>query len=78
MQLNTRVPVYKKTKRAEIEWNSWRKGYDALLRPTELRADELAEATNIMLIGSGVPTGRWGSSKYFSENSTGSIRGIGS
>lgn len=78
MQLNTRVPVYKKTKRVELEWNNWRKGYDALLRPTELRADELAEATNIMLIGSGVPTGRWGSSKYFSVNSTGSIRGIGS
>ncbi len=29
-----------------------------------------------MLLGSGVPTGRWGTSEYFSINSTGSIRGL--
>lgn len=29
-----------------------------------------------MLIGSGVPTGRWGTSEYFSINATGSIRGF--
>lgn len=77
-QYNSRPVPYKKTPRIEIEWNNWRAGYDTLLRPTELRPNELAEATNIMLIGSGVPTGRWGLTKYFSVNSTGSIRGLGS
>jgi hypothetical protein len=30
-----------------------------------------------MLVGSGVPTGRWGTSTYFTVNATGSIRGFG-
>lgn len=30
-----------------------------------------------MLIGSGVPTSRWGTSQYFTANATGSIRGLG-
>ncbi|MCC7571455.1 hypothetical protein KO465_09100 [Candidatus Micrarchaeota archaeon] len=48
-----------------------------MLRPTELKNNELAQADNVMLIGSGVPTGRWGTVKYFSVNATGSIRGFG-
>lgn len=30
-----------------------------------------------MLVGSGVPTGRWGISTYFTVNATGTIRGLG-
>lgn len=30
-----------------------------------------------MLIGSGVPTSRWGISQYFTANTTGSVRGLG-
>lgn len=76
-QLNTRVPAYQKKKDIIVEWNNFKKGLNLLLRPTELGRDELAQADNIMLTGSGVPTGRWGSDTYFSVNATGSIRGIG-
>lgn len=71
------VPKYKKRQDVTAEWNTFRKGLNLLLRPTELGRDELAQADNIMLTGSGVATGRWGSESYFSVNATGSIRGIG-
>ena len=58
------------------EWKSFRKGLNLLLRETELDNEELALADNIMLVGKGVPTGRWGTSKYFAANATGSIRGF--
>jgi hypothetical protein len=74
---NTRKPKYKKTKVLKAEWDNFRGGLNTLLRPTELDQDELAESSNMMLIGSGVPTGRWGTIKYFAANATGSIRGIG-
>ena len=35
------------------------------------------KAENIMLEGAGVVTGRWGTAKYFSVGSTGTIRGLG-
>lgn len=74
---NTREPPYKKRKDAGAEWNTCRKGLNLLLRPTEIGRDELAVADNIMLVGSGVPTGRWGTEVYFTANVTGSIRGFG-
>ena len=70
-------PPFKKRKEIDIEYDNWRGGYDSLLRPTELKDNELAQADNIMLKGSGVPTGRWGQSKFFEANATGSIRGFG-
>lgn len=73
----TRPPKYKPSKKIDVEWENFRKGLNQLLRPTELGRDELAVADNIMLVGEGVPTGRWGTSVYFSANATGSIRGIG-
>src|SRR5690606_10459980 len=42
-----------------------------------LGRDEYAQGDNIMLIGSGVPTGRWGTSTYFEANATGTNRGFG-
>ena len=75
--LNTRIPAYRKNKDIVAEWDNFRKGLNLLLRPTELGRDELAQADNIMLTGSGVPTGRWGTDNYFSVNATGSIRGLG-
>lgn len=74
---NTRPPAYKPTKPSVAEWKSFRKGLNLLLRPTELGRDELAQADNLMLKGSGVPTGRWGTATYFTSNSSGTIRGIG-
>lgn len=73
----TKEPVYKKRKESEAEWTTCRKGLNLLLRTTELKRDEMAKADNIMLVGSGVPTGRWGTDLYFSVNATGSIRGFG-
>lgn len=75
--INNKTPSYKPRKSLEISWNDFRGGWNPLLRPTELKDNELAQADNIMLIGSGVPTSRWGTSHYFSANATGSIRGIG-
>jgi len=75
-QLNTNIPAYKRRKDLEAEWRTFRKGLNLLLRPTELGRDEYAQGDNIMLIGSGVPTGRWGTSTYFSVNSTGTIKGF--
>jgi len=73
----TSIPPYKPQKDAEAEWNSCRKGLNLLLRPTELGRDELAKADNIMLVGSGVATGRWGTEVFFTANTTGSNRGFG-
>jgi hypothetical protein len=73
---NTKVPSYKKTKDLDAEWSTFRKGLNLLLRPTELGRDEYAQGDNVMLIGSGVPTGRWGTADYFTVNATGSVRGF--
>jgi hypothetical protein len=73
----TKEPPYKKRPDAEAEWSSCRKGLNLLLRPTELGRDEMAKADDIMLVGSGVPTGRWGTEVYFTANVTGSNRGFG-
>jgi len=75
--LNTRIPKYKKSRETKAEWNNFRKGLNLLLRETELGRDELSKAENIMLEGAGVVTGRWGTAKYFSVGSTGTIRGLG-
>lgn len=76
-RFNTRTPAYKKRKDVTAEWKTFRKGLNLLLRPTELGRDELAQADNVMLTGSGVITGRWGSDDYFTVNATGSVRGFG-
>jgi hypothetical protein len=75
--LNTRIPQFKTRKGVDIDWNEFRGGWNPLLRPTELKDNELAQADNIMLAGSGVPKGRWGTSKYFVANSTGTVKGLG-
>lgn len=76
-QFATGIPPYRPRKSLSAEWQSFRKGLNLLLRPTELKRDEYAIGDNIMLIGSGVPTGRWGTSTYFTINATGAARGFG-
>lgn len=75
--LNTQAPPFKPRRSIEAEWDTWKKGLNLLLRPTELGRDEYSTGDNIMLVGSGVPTGRWGTSPLFTVNATGSIRGLG-
>jgi hypothetical protein len=76
-EFNTKVPAYKAKNPLKREWVNFRKGLNLYKRATELGNDEMAQADNIMLEGSGVPMGRWGTAKYFTVNATGSIRGIG-
>lgn len=75
--LGTNAPSYKPQRPLEVDWDNWRGGFNNLLRATELKPNELAQADNVMLNGSGVPTGRWGSLQYFEANATGSVRGFG-
>jgi len=51
-------PRYQPRKGLEAEWKTFRKGLNLLLRPTELGRDEYSQGDNVLLIGSGVPTGR--------------------
>lgn len=72
-----RTPARRRNRTITVDWETWRDGYNSLLRPTELKPSEFAQADNIMLLGSGVPTGRWGSDLYFNSGSTGIGRGLG-
>src|SRR3990167_9276461 len=74
---NTKQPNYKPKPSINSEWNSFRKGLNLLLRVTELDNEEMAQADNVILIGKGTPTGRWGTVKYFLAGATGTIRGMG-
>lgn len=75
--INIRPSKYTKRKDGEAVWNSFRKGLNLLLRPTELSNEEYEQGDNIILKGSGVPTGRWGTGKYFTAGATGTCRGFG-
>lgn len=74
---NTRGSGFKPSRGVEESWDNFRAGLNTLLRDTEIAKNELAQADNLMLIGKGVPTKRWGFSRYFLSNSTGSVRGLG-
>lgn len=63
-RIQTRVPAFKKKKDLEAQWENFRGGLNLLLRPTELQQNEMSTADNILLVGSGTPTGRWGSAVY--------------
>lgn len=75
-QYFTRPPKYKPRRSISREWKEFRGGLNLLLRETELKNNEYAVGTNIVLKGSGVPTGRWGTQTFFDANATGSIRGF--
>jgi len=69
--------TYRPPKDVDLSWNTFRKGLNTLLKENEIAPEELAVAENIMLVGQGVPTRRWGSSLYFQAgNATGSVRGL--
>ncbi|MEK9207734.1 MAG: hypothetical protein AAB922_04580, partial [Patescibacteria group bacterium] len=54
------IPIFKKKRDIELDWNTFNGGLNTLFKPTELRDNELSQADNIMLVGQGTPTGRWG------------------
>lgn len=71
---NLKPPKFIPPKETVIKWNTWRKGLNLLLRENELDGAEMARATNLLLVGSGVPTKRWGSQDYYKAGATGSAR----
>lgn len=64
-------PRFVPPKESVVKWNTWRKGLNLLLRENEIEGSEMVKSTNIVLIGSGVPTKRWGSQNYFLGGATG-------
>lgn len=75
--VDLRSPQYQRSRLEVADWDNFRKGLNTLLKPTEIGPDELAQSDNIVLVGKGVPTKRWGSSLYFLSGATGSVRGLG-
>ena len=73
----TKIPDFKPTKDVNIEWKGWKGGWNNIFKPTELKANELSQADNLMLIGEGVPTGRWGSVVYNQAGESGRVRFLG-
>lgn len=75
MPLRSRTtPKFSPPKDVEIKWESFTGGWNNLFKPTELKSNELAQADNMMLVGAGTPTGRWGSQIYHLAGGAGKIR----
>jgi hypothetical protein len=74
--IDTRVPQFKPRRSINLDWGDFSGGWNNIFRPTELKPTELAEATNLMLTGKGVPTGRWGTGDYFLAGSN-YVRSLG-
>ena len=73
------TPKYNPPKDLEISWDNFKGGLNTLLKPTELKGNELAQADNLMLIGQGIPTKRWGTDDYFlagTATTTQKVRGL--
>lgn len=70
--LDGKVAKYSPPKPHTFNWDNWKGGLDTLLKPNEIQPNEMAQADNIMLIGLGVPTKRWGSTNYFLGSATSS------
>lgn len=64
-------PRFRPLKDVVVTWNTFRKGLNTLLRENEIDGAEMTQATNLVLIGSGVPTKRWGSQDYYLSGATG-------
>lgn len=71
-----RLPPYKTSKPTDFNWDTFIGGLNSLLRPTEIAPNDLAQADNLVLIGKGVPTKRWGIQNYYAGGTTGVVRGM--
>lgn len=63
--IGQKVPAFRPSADIQVDWDGFKGGWNNIFKPTELRPDELAQAENLMLVGKGTPTGRWGSNEYF-------------
>ena len=48
-----RTPAFKPPRDVTVNWSTWRKGLNTLLRENEVEGSEMTQASNIVLIGSG-------------------------
>lgn len=77
MPLWSKSIPYSPGRKLEFAWDSFSKGLNTILRDNEIKQDELSQAQNLLLIGRGVPTKRWGTALYYQAgNATGSVRGL--
>lgn len=65
MQWDFREPKFSIPKTMQLDFSEWKGGLNTLLRQTEIKDNELAQADNLKLVGKGVPTKREGSANYF-------------
>lgn len=65
MRWDFKEPTYKPPKTLQLDWKDFKGGLNTLLRQTEIKDNELAQADNLKLVGKGVPTKREGSANYF-------------
>ncbi len=72
--IRKRSAPFKPQKGLEIQWDTFTGGWNNIFKPTELEDNELTQADNLMLTGKGIPTGRWGSNKFFLAQETGRVR----
>ena len=70
-------PQYKPAREVGFNWDNFAGGLNTLFEETEINRNELAQAQNLMLIGKGIPTKRWGTGLYFTSSATGTVRGMG-
>ena len=75
-RFNQSQPTYKPTRDVSFSWDTFRKGLNTLLRENEIGKDELAQAENVLLIGKGIPTKRWGIALMHQAGATGAVRGL--
>jgi hypothetical protein len=61
----TKEVSYKPPKTLQLDWDNFKGGLNTLLRQTEIKDNQLAQADNLKLVGLGVPTKREGSANYF-------------
>ena len=73
---NLRTSNYNPPRLVVGNWDNFRRGLNILLKETEISQDSMAQADNVMLIGRGTPTLRWGYGNYFQSNATGSVRAL--
>lgn len=65
MQYDFKETDYKPPKTLQLDWNNFKGGVNTLLKQTEIKDNELAQADNLKLVGLGVPTKREGTADYF-------------
>ena len=72
----TRPASVRGNKELKFNWDNFSGGLNTLFKNTEIARNELSQAENIMLVGKGVPTKRWGTAVYFMSGLTGVVRGM--